>query len=78
MQPYFLSAFAQTDVIGKIAFPFQLCFETILATLERLPMGVNHREEIFSRSINWLSRNFASIEAKRALTCMIGPALASS
>jgi solute:Na+ symporter, SSS family len=33
MQPYSLGAFGLTDVVGKIAFPFQLCFGTLLATL---------------------------------------------
>jgi solute:Na+ symporter, SSS family len=33
MQPYSLSAFGLTDVIGKIAFPFQLCIGTVAAAL---------------------------------------------
>jgi SSS family solute:Na+ symporter len=33
MQPYGLDALGLKDVVGKIAFPFQLCIGTLLATL---------------------------------------------
>jgi solute:Na+ symporter, SSS family len=33
MQPYSLGALGLADIVGKIAFPFQLCIGTLLATL---------------------------------------------
>jgi solute:Na+ symporter, SSS family len=49
MQPYSLAALGLTDVVGKIAFPFQLCIGTFVATLtcllgKRVPVDPDEAE----------------------------------